>query len=72
MSAPRRLSVEWDRLERVEDRLWFLAEVLKHTVGGLKPHHCEGLAAVLGDLATDVHELLDESNDLAAPGGHFH
>jgi hypothetical protein len=71
MSAPRTVWLEWDRLERIEDRLWFLAEVLKHTAG-LKPHHGQGLAALLGDLA-DVNELLlRDEEDLAAPGGHFH
>lgn len=64
--------VEWDRLERLEDRLWFLAEVLNHSAGGLKPHHCAGLAALLGDLAADVHELLSEDQHLPAMDGPFH
>ena len=44
MSAPGAVRLEWDGLQRVEDRLWFLAEVLKHTAG-LKPHQAEGGAS---------------------------
>jgi hypothetical protein len=53
------ITVAISYLESIEDRLYFLAEVLHHDPEGLEVHHVKGLAAVLGDIADDVLRLHD-------------
>ena len=59
MSAPHRtVTIPTTTLESIEDRLYFLAEVLRRDPG-LEDHHVQGLATILGDIADDVLRIHD-------------
>lgn len=64
MSAPHRtVTLSTTQLQSIENRLFFLAEVLQHDPS-LEAHHVEGLADLLRAIGTDVWALHEHEDEL--------